>query len=51
MNKENLITKSFAKGMATVLKTTLKADANSNSCVLVYQPKVPKELEKYRKRK
>lgn len=40
-----------AKGAASVLKVFLKADANSASCVLGYQPKAPKELARYRRGK
>lgn len=43
--------KLVAKGTASVLNTFLKTDANSVSCVICYQPKVPKELAKYRRTK
>lgn len=40
------------KGVAKLVKNTLNkvlsVEANSNSCVLVYQPKVPKSLEKFK---
>lgn len=38
-----------AKGIASVLKTVLKIEANTCSCALVYQPKAPKDLQKYRR--
>ena len=43
--------KKLAKGIAKVLETTLKVEANSTSCFVMYQPKVPKELSKYRRMK
>lgn len=35
--------------VATLLNKMLKVDANSTSCSVVYQPKIPKGIEKYRK--
>ena len=43
--------KKLAKGIAKVLETTLKVEANSTSCFVMYQPKAPKELSKYRRMK
>lgn len=40
-----------AKGTASLLNVVLKTDANSVSCILGYQPKVPKELARYRRTK
>jgi len=37
--------------MVSVLNTFLRADANSASCAIAYQPKAPKELARYRRRK
>ena len=34
--------KQAAKGVAAALDTVLRADANSTSCIVVYQPKAPK---------
>lgn len=42
--------KKIAKGTVLVLDTFLKLDANSASCYILYQPKVPKALEKYRRK-
>ncbi len=39
------------KEMVSVLNTFLRADANSASCAIAYQPKAPKELARYRRRK
>lgn len=50
MTKKN-VGKQAAKGVAAALDTMLKADANSASCGIVYQPKAPKELARYRKSK
>ena len=40
-----------AKLMAKALDGVLRAEANSTSCFIVYQPKAPKSLEKFRKGK
>lgn len=45
------LAKSVAKGTVSVLDTFLRADANSTSCCIVYQPKAPKELANYRRTK
>jgi len=38
-----------AKMVTGVLETELKKDANSASCLFLYQPKAPTELSKFRK--
>lgn len=48
---ESKTEKNLAKGIAKVLETTLKVEANSTSCFIMYQPKAPKELSKYRRMK
>lgn len=48
---KNKITKSVSKGTVSVLNTFLRADANSASCCMIYQPKAPKELERFRRTK
>lgn len=45
------LSKVVAKGTVSVLNTFLRADANSVSCAIAYQPKAPKELARYRRRK
>lgn len=45
------LSKKVAKGATAVLDTFLRVDANSTSCYIIYQPKVPKELIKYRRKK
>ena len=49
MKKE--VTKSVAKGMKAALDVVLRTEANTASCLIMYQPKAPKELERYRKTK
>lgn len=47
--------KKVSKAVAGVVVHTLNAmlhvDANSTSCMVVYQPKAPKELARYRRKK
>ena len=38
-----------AKTVAKMAKQTLKVEANTNSCMVVYQPKAPKELSRFKK--
>lgn len=45
------VAKVAAKGMKNVLDTILRTEANSTSCIVLYQPKAPKELMKYRRTK
>ena len=46
MKNNNIV----AKGVVKIVDKFLKVDANSTSCIITYQPKAPKELEKYKKR-
>ncbi len=48
--KNNLL-KTTAKGIQTILNAFLYVDANSSSCTVLYQPKAPKELSKFRRGK
>lgn len=50
MKKEKM-SKTVAKGIASALNSMLRIEANSTSCVIAYQPKAPKELEKFRREK
>lgn len=50
MKKEN-VSNSVAKRVVKVLDSMLKVEANSTSCVIVFQPKAPKGLEKFRRDK
>lgn len=45
------VSKTVAKKAAKVLNSFLRVDANSASCCIVYQPKAPKELAKFRRQK
>ena len=46
MNKR--VSRSIAKGMKEVFDVVLRTEANTASCAIMYQPKAPKELMKYR---
>lgn len=48
MKKAN-IKKWIAKRTVAMLNVTLRVDANSTSCMGIYQPKAPQELARYRK--
>lgn len=50
MKKENVSVRA-AKGAASILNKVLKADANSTSCMVIYQPKAPEELARFRRHK
>ena len=45
------VNKFLAKGTVSILNIVLRTEANSASCILMHQPKAPKELERYRKTK
>lgn len=45
------VSKNVAKKTAAALDAFLRTDANSASCCIVYQPKAPKELARYRRKK
>lgn len=49
--KKNILSKGVAKAVVLTLDMFLHADANSTSCCFIYQPKTPKELEKFRRKK
>ena len=40
-----------AKSVKNVLNTFLRVDANSASCGIIYQPKAPKELSRFKSSK
>lgn len=48
---KNKISKTVAKETVKALNTFLRADANSASCIISYQPKAPKELANFRRTK
>lgn len=41
--------KTAQKAIKSLAKNTLKRDANSTSCIWVYQPKAPADLKKFSK--
>ena len=45
------MTKSAAKGVANVLNSVLRTEANTTSCLALCQPKAPKELSRFKKSK
>ncbi len=45
------LSKNMAKKTARLLDSVLKLDANSSSCYVIFQPKAPKELLRYRRKK
>ena len=47
--KKEKITKKAAKGVASVLNSVLRTEANSASCVIIFEPKAPKELSRFKK--
>lgn len=49
--KENKLKKTVAKGITSFLDISLEVDANTTSCFIAYQPKAPKELQRYKKEK
>ncbi len=47
MKKEAV--KTVSKKVAAVLDTVLKVEANSTSCGLIYQPKEPKKMDRFKR--
>ena len=45
------LNESIAKGLKKALDVVLKTEANTASCLIMYQPKAPKELINYRRNK
>lgn len=48
---KNKILKMVANKTVLAMDTYLRIDANSASCCIVYQPKAPNTLERYRRTK
>ncbi len=48
--ERNKISEKVAKQVSKTLNSVLKVEANSTSCVVVYQPKAPKQLDKFRRK-
>ena len=49
--EKNKFAKKTAKKIATVLDAALHVEANSTSCLLIYQPKAPDKLSHFRNSK
>lgn len=47
--KDRKETNIAAKAVTAVLNKFLKLEANSTSCIVVHQPKMPADLKKFRK--
>lgn len=43
------IKKKHSEFIKSIVKKELKSNANTTSCMLIYQPKVPQELKKFSK--
>lgn len=48
MLEENKILKGTTKAVIFALDKLLKVEANTTSCLMLYQPKAPKALERYK---
>lgn len=48
--KEKMLGKKTAKLVEKMATGTLRRTANSNSCMVLYQPKAPKELSRFKKK-
>lgn len=49
--KKETATKKVAKSMSKALEKVLRVEANTTSCIIVGQPKAPKELCRFKKSK
>ena len=49
MKNEKRLSNKMKNGIKKVLFVALKSNANSSGCYVIYQPKVPKNLEKIKK--
>ena len=50
MKKENTSKRTLANVFKSLVNETLTIDAAGTTCVVLYQPKVPKGIEKFKKR-
>lgn len=48
MKSEKMLSNKMKNGIKKVLFATLKANANSSGCFIIYQPKTPKGFEKFK---
>lgn len=49
MNKK-ITKKNFVSSLKSMLDSVLKLEANSTSCLVVYEPKQPKKLAKFKRK-
>lgn len=49
--KKNATENKVAKKLTSVLNGVLRAEANTATCVLAYQPKAPKNLKRFKNSK
>lgn len=49
MKNEKMLSNKMKNGIKKVLSVALKSNANSSGCFVIYQPKAPKGLEKFKK--
>ena len=48
--KTRTLSQTSAKGVASMLEKMLRVEANTTSCVYIYQPETPKDLQRYRRK-
>ena len=49
MKRKKEAVEKVSKKVAGVLETVLKVEANSTSCGLIYQPKEPKKMDRFKR--
>lgn len=49
MENEKKLSNKMKRGIKKGLFVALKSNANSSGCYVIYQPKVPKSLDKFKK--
>lgn len=48
MKNKKMLSNKMREGIKKGLSFALKSNANSSGCFIIYQPKVPKGLEKFK---
>lgn len=48
MKNEKMLSNKMRNGIKKGLSVALKVNANSSGCFIIYQPKAPKALEKFK---
>lgn len=49
MENEKIVSQKVKKGIKYCLSAALKSNANSSGCFFIYQPKTPKEIDRFKK--